>query len=159
MDSIIPTVGVLYNYDTDRDASPGLLIARGGNGPDEDDPAEYQAWRTPGLGETGLIQGNVTVYLWTAMKNFDDTKGGAVTVYLRDCDGSDCVEVGSDTLAETSWQDGNPSWVLKTFEFSVSSHTVASGHTLELKVIVEGSSDDDMWFAYDTKDHRSRLII
>jgi hypothetical protein len=47
--------------------------------------------------------------------------------------------------------------VLKTFKFSVGPHTVGPGHSLELKVIVDDSSDDDMWFAYDTVNHKSRV--
>jgi hypothetical protein len=159
MDATPPTTSILYNYDTDRDAFPGLLIAKGGSGADEDEPRKYQAWRTPVFGASLVIQGNVTVNLWSAMKNFDGAKGGAVTVYLCDFDGSDYVELGSDTLADSTWQDGTPSWVLKTFQFSVGPHTVAPGHSLELKVIVENSSDDDMWFAYDTAARKSRIHV
>lgn len=159
MDPTLPTASILYNYDTDRDAFPGLLIAKGGSGADEDDPTKYQAWRTPLFGASLVIQGNVTVKLWSAMKDFDEAKGGAVTVYLRDFDGSDYVELGSDTLADSTWQGGTPSWVLNTFQFSIGPHTVAPGHSLELKVIVEASSDDDMWFAYDTGARKSRIDV
>jgi hypothetical protein len=157
MDPTLPTASVLYNYDTDRDASPGLLIAKGGGGPDEDDPTRYQAWRTPVLDAPLVIQGNVTISLWTATKDFDTAKRGAIIVYLRDFDGSDYVEVGGAAFSDATWQGGNTSWVLKTFQVSVGSYTVDPGHRLELKVIVEGSSDDDMWLAYDTNNRKSRV--
>ena len=159
MDSTSPTAAVLYNYDTDRDTFPGLLIARGGSGPDEDDPAKYQAWRTATFGASTVIQGNVTVSLWSAMKNFDDTKGGTITAYLRDFDGSNYVEVGGATYTDSTWQGGSPSWVLKTFQLSIDPHTLAPGHRLELKLIVENSSDDDMWFAYDAGNYKSRVSV
>jgi hypothetical protein len=159
MDTTLPTASILYNYDTDRDAFPGLVIAKGGSGAGEHDPTKYQAWRTPAFGASLVIQGSVTVKLWSAMKDFDGTEGGAVTVYLRDFDGSHYVELGSDTLTDSTWQDGTPSWVLKTFQFSVGPHTVAPGHSLEVKVIVENSSDDDMWFAYDTAARKSRIDV
>jgi hypothetical protein len=159
MDWTGPTAGILYNYDTDRDALPGLLIARGGSGPQESDPAKYQAWRTPVLAAPLTIQGNVTVNLWTAMKDFDDTKRGAVSAYLRDFDGSSYVELGGATFTDGTWQGGTPSWVLKTFQFSIGPRTIAPGHSLELKVIVENSSDDDMWFAYDTGSYKSRVNV
>jgi hypothetical protein len=106
-----------------------------------------------------LLQGNVTVKLWSGMADFDETEGGVVTVYLRDFDGSGYVELGSDTFVDPTWQGGSPSWVLKTFTFSVGPHTLEPGHSLELKVIVEGSSDDDMWFAYDTASYKSRVNV
>jgi hypothetical protein len=95
MDSELPTASVLYNYDSDRDASPGLVIAKGGSGPYESDPTKYQAWRTPVFSGAVVIQGDAMVKLWSAMKDFDDTKGGAVTVYLLDFDGWSYVELGS----------------------------------------------------------------
>jgi hypothetical protein len=158
MDSELPTASVLYNYDTDRDASPGLVIAKGGSGPYESDPTKYQAWLTPPFSEAVVIQGDATVKLWSAMKDFDDTKGGAVTVYLLDFDGWSYVELGSGIVTDTPWQGGS-SWVQKTFRFPVETYTIAPGHSLELKVIVEGSSADDMWFAYDTNDHKSRVTV
>ena len=159
MDSELPTAPDLYNYDTDRDASPGLLITRGGYGVGENDPTKYQAWRTPALPEALLIGGQVTLKLWSAVKDFDDTKGGAVTVYLRDFDGSSYVELGSGALVDPQWQGGAPSWTLKTLTFPVEPHVVAAGHSLELKVIVDSSSGDDMWFAYDSNAHKSRVTV
>jgi hypothetical protein len=159
MDSTLPTTSILYNYDTDRDAFPGLLIAKGGSGADEDDPTKYQAWRTLPLSAPSVIQGNVTVSLWSAMKNFEAGKRGAISVYLRDFDGSNYIDLGDTTFTDATWQDGNPSWVLNTFQLSIGPHTLAPGHSLEVKVIVEASSDDDMWFAYDAKSYKSRVKL
>jgi len=159
MDLTDPSADTLYNYDTDRDAFPGLLIAKGGSGADESDPTKYQAWRTSALPTDLIVQGDLTLKLWSGMKDFQGNNRGVITVYLRDFDGSGYVEVGSSTLAESGWQSGSPSWVLKTLTFSVGPHTVASGHSLELKIIVQGSSDDDMWFTYDTSPNRSRVVV
>jgi hypothetical protein len=159
MDSIVPTATVLYNYDTDRDAFPALVIARGGGGADEDDSTKYQAWRTPVFDSSLVVDGDVLVSLWTGTKEFDATKRGAVTVYLRDFDGSTYVTLGGSTHTDATWQDGSPSWVLEEFHISVGPRTVALGHSLELKVIVEASSDDDMWFAYDTVNYKSQVDV
>ena len=159
MDITDPSVDTLYNYDTDRDASPGILIVKGGSGANEADPAKHQHWRTPAFPAAVTIEGTATVKLWSATKDFDPAKGGAVTVYLRDFDGSGYVEMGSGTLTDAEWHGGSSSWVLKTLTFSVGPHTVAAGHSLELKLIVEGSSDDDMWFAYDSNSEKSRITV
>ena len=158
MDSDVPTATELYNYDADRDDDPGLLIAKGGSGPDEGDPTKYQAWWTSAFTEPLVIQGDATVQLWSSVKDPDGTKGGAVTVYLRDFDGESYVELGRYTVTDPNWQ-GGARWVQKPFTFSVGPHTVAAGNSLELKVIVEPWSADDMWFAYDTNDHKSRVTV
>ena len=159
MDAVLPDAAVLYNYDTDRDTSPGLLILKGGSGSNESDPTKYQAWLTPAFPAATVVDGTVMVKLWTGTANFQVALGGAVSAYLRDCDGSDCVELGGGTLSDSSWQRGSPSWVLKTITFPVGPHTLAPGHSLELKVVVEGSSAGDMWFAYDTNDDKSRVTV
>jgi hypothetical protein len=93
------------------------------------------------------------------MKDFGTGLGGVVTVYLRDCEGWDCVELGSDTLADADWQGGGGSWKQKTLSVPIGTYTLAPGHSLELVVIVDASSDDDMWFAYDTGPYRSRVSV
>jgi len=148
-----------YNFDADRNDSPGLTIIKGGSGPNEGDPAKHQHWQTPPLPAAVTIQGQATVKLWSATKDFDVTKGGRISVYLRDCVGSDCVGLSGGTVSDPNWQRGSASWVLKTLTFTTGTHAVAAGHSLELVVIVEGSSDDDMWFAYDTNSCKSRVTL
>jgi len=48
MDPDQPRAPVLYNYDVDRDASPGPLIAKGGSGPHESDPRNTCGTSTDG---------------------------------------------------------------------------------------------------------------
>ncbi len=159
MDVVLPDLPVLYNYDVDRDDDSGLLIVKGGNGPDEPDDTKHQHWFAPEFPEAVTIEGDALVKLWSGMKDFNIGLAGVVTVYLRDCDGSDCVELGSDTLVDTDWQGGSNFWLLKTFSVPVGTHTVSPGHSLELVVVVDASSADDMWFAYDMSPYRSRVTM
>ena len=159
MDVVLPELPVLYNYDVDRDDDAGLLIVKGGSGPDESDPTKYQAWRTPAFDGAVVIEGDAKVHLWNGMKDFGAGLRGVVTVYLRDCDGWDCVELGSDTLTDENWQDGSNFWLLKTLSVPVGTYTLAPGRSLELVVVVDASSDDDMWFAYDMSPYRSRVAM
>jgi len=159
MDGNLPGAPILYNYDVDRDDREGLLIVKGGSSPDELDNAKHQHWLTPVFPVAATVQGDAAVKLWTAMKDFGGGKGGAVTAYLRDCDGSYCVELGSGTAADANWQHGTPSWVLPTLSVPIGTYTLAPGHSLELVVVVDASSDDDMWFAYDTNDDKSRVTL
>ena len=44
----------------------------------------------------------------SAMKDFNTSKGGSTTAYLRDCNsaGNACVSIGSATLTATTWSGG-----------------------------------------------------
>jgi len=159
MDAVLPVASLLYNYDTNRDASPGLLILKGGSGPNEGDDAKHQHWITPELTATTVVEGTATVKLWTGTPDFDVALGAAVSAYLRDCYGSSCVELGGGTLSDSTWQHGSTTWVLKTLMFPVGPATVPAGHSLEMVVVVEPSSSSDMWFAYDTNDLKSRVTV
>jgi hypothetical protein len=159
MDPVMPTVPDLYNYDTDRDGSPGILIVKGGSGANEADPAKHQHWRTPAFPAAVTIEGTATVKLWSATKDFDFTKGGVISVYLRDCVGASCVGLIGGTLSDPNWQGGSSSWMLKTLTLSVGTRTIAAGHSLEMVVVVEASSAADMWFAYDTNSRNSRVTV
>jgi hypothetical protein len=159
MDLVLPVALDLYNYDTDRDVSPGLLIVKGGSGANEADPMKHQHWRTPAFPAAVTIEGTATVKLWSATKDFDVTKGGTISVFLRDCVGASCVGLIGGTLSDPNWQGGSPSWALKTLTLSVGTRTIAAGHSLEMTVVVGASSDADMWFAYDTNNRNSRVTV
>ena len=149
----------LYNYDVDRDDRPGLYIQKGGSGAVETDVTKGQAWRTPATPVSVQISGIVTVEIWSAMKDFQPGKRGSVTVYLRDFDGAGYGAIAQQTLTYLDWQGANKYWTLKTFALGVGSYVLAPGHSLELKLVVEEDSDDDMWFAYDTAWAPSRIKI
>ena len=80
-----------------------------------------------------------------------------VIAYLRDFNGAEYTEIANDSLDAADWQGGIEDWVETQFTFSDVSYTILAGHYLELKVLVDDASDDDMWFAYDTTDYKSYL--
>jgi hypothetical protein len=155
----VPSATTLYNYDTDRDASPGLLIARGGTGPTETDPTKYQAWRTSALASGLTIKGTVRVLLWSGMKNFGQTTSGTVTVFLRHFNGAAHVEIAQGSMPAQAWQGGSPTWVVKAITISGVDYSIPPGDYLELKIVVGAAATDDMWFAYDTTSYNSRVEL
>jgi len=159
LDETSPSATTLYNYDVDRDAFPGLLIARGGAGPTETEATQFQAWRTAALTSGLTIKGVVRVALWGGMKDFEQGTVGKVTVFLRDCDGAGCTEIGDGTMPAQAWEAGSDTWVKKTITISGIDYIVPSGHCFELKLLVDVASDDDMWFAYDTTSYDSQIEL
>lgn len=159
MNTWAPTATTLSNFDPGRDAFAGLLLKKGGSNASESDTTRYQRWLTTTGGLA--IAGSVELRLWTAMKDFRTDKGGALNAYLRDCDasGAGCSTIATASLNQAAWAGGSTTWVQKTLSFGNVAYTVAQGRTLELKLIVPNSSDDDMWLAYDTTGYPSQLRL
>ena len=157
MDLSPSTSTVLYNYDTDRDTFPGRVIQKSSQSGGVTPQNKIQIWQTPPLGQPVSLPGGVQVELWSAMKGFDLTKTGSVTVTLNDIDGGTTTVIGSATLTQSNWQGGVFNWVQKDFLMTFPSYTVPAGHSLGLAVVVNADSDDDMWFAYDHLTFSSRL--
>jgi signal peptidase len=150
LNQISPSGATLYNYDTDRDSSPGLVIVKGGTGVGETDPTKTQVWRSAPLSEDQCLQGTVTVTLWAALKNYRHNKAGEIIVYLRDFNGSSHTEIGSGSVYNSRWQGPNETFVQTAVGISGINHVVPAGNVIELMIVVGDQSFDDMWFAYDT---------
>ena len=157
MDSTAPIAATLHNYDADRDDFPGLLIKKGGSEDRYSFPGgDFQNWRYTAPPGGLVLAGNVEVTLFSAIKDSTADKRGYIQVYLRDCTGNSCITIASGSLDRGQWKDAS-GWSEDTIVLSVVNYTVAAGHQLELKILVDDDSDDDMWFAYDTATHQARL--
>lgn len=157
-----PALTTLYNYDTNRDAAAGLLLAKSA-GLNETDPTKIQRWNytTP---SSLTMRGTATLTLWSAMKGgFNSTARGSVAVGLYNCNssGSSCTVIATSTRKPTgSWSGGSNTWVGKDWNLEVpSTTTISVGRVLQVRVAVNGDSGDDMWFAYDTTTLRSQLVV
>lgn len=152
-----PTATTLANYDSGRDAFPGLVISRGGSGAGETDERRYQSWLDSASGR--VLSGSYRLTLWTAMKDFDTRRRGSVTAFLRDCSANarSCTTIASASLSRANWSGGSSTWVETAIEFPAINYTITSSRRLEIRIIVDAGSDDDMWFAYDTTAFPARL--
>jgi hypothetical protein len=161
IDVTTPGAVTLYNYDQDRDAFPGRLVLKGASGAGESDLTKYQNWRSAQLASPLTIDGMVTLDFWSAIKDFTPNKRGSVTAYLRDFNpaSSTYTEIANATLTVSNWQGGSGSWVSRSLSVSVTDYVLSAGSQLELKLIVTGSSDENMWFAYDTVAYPSSLTL
>ncbi len=159
LNKTLPTATTLYNYDTDRDGDAGLLILKNGSGPTEADTRRYQAWRSAAFSAARTIDGTVNVILGSAIKDFDLGRPGTITVYLRHYDGVGYTEIANGSLAETDWQGGSTTWVVKRFSITGVNYTIPAGDMLEVKLIVDSSFGNGMWFSYDTTAYSSRVEL
>lgn len=155
--SSAPTTTTLANHDPGRDSAAGLLLKKGGSGAAETDPTKYQRWLSTPDGLT--LNGPLVLRLWSAMKNFDTSQAGRLNATLRMCsgNGTGCQPIASTSLTLAPWSGGSSTWVQRTLSFGTVNATVPSGSTLELKLVVDGSSDGDLWLAYDSTGQASVL--
>lgn len=150
LSSAAPTQGTLYNYDTNRDASPGLLIQKGTS----------QRWLT--AGPLPATSGSFT--FWSQMKDGANNKKGSVRIHIRACasDLTGCTTMlDADVAPNGAWDPTKNAYVAKTVTFTSPVSTDLGNNTrrLVVDVYVLGASGDDMWFAYDTTAHPSVLVL
>ncbi len=156
--SAAPT-GSLANHDPGRDSFAGLLVQKGGSGAGENDAAKHQRWLSASNASSFSLSGTVQLRLWSAMKDFNTAKRGAVTAFLRECNngGNNCTQIASASLNLAPWSTSS-GWVERTLSFGNLNHTVAANRRLELKIVVNDASEDDMWFAYASAAQPSALV-
>ena len=151
-----PTSGTLYNYDNNRDAVPGLLLAKGAAGASESDNTKIQRWRLAPNATEMHLQGNAQLTLYTAMKDFTTGNTGIVHVHLLDRNGGQIQTIASATVSESGWSG---TWQALTLDFGVIDYTIPTNHQLEFALTVDANSSDDMWFAYGTANQAAHLSV
>jgi hypothetical protein len=152
--AVQPQGTTLYNYDADIDTGPGRHIAHGGSGPYEADINKYQSWRTGPQASNFDVSGTVIVEFWAAMEEFRTDRVGVVRAYLLDVSGGSTAVISEGTTVLAPSSGG---WHFRGIAMQIPQHTVAAGHQLEVKIIVQNNSQDHMWFAYDTAATPSRV--
>ena len=155
IDTTAPTATTLYRYSLPNN-NTGLELKGSLDGLNETDSAKYQVWRTGALASPLAITGDIFVDLWAAIRNFQLSQSGAVTMYLRDYDGSAYVEIGSGSAFAFDWQDGANTFVKRTIMIPDVNYTIPTGHEMEARLITDTiKASKDMWIAYDTTAYQS----
>jgi hypothetical protein len=157
----VPTAPTLFNYSTDLHSFPGRHIHRASGSADVNESAldRHQVWRTPVLASDLTINGSALLFIYAGTEDFRLARSGAIRVFLRDFDGSSYTEITDGLLFDADWQDGSGTWTSHTLTLPSVSYTIPAGHRLEMKVLIDNVSDEDMNLAYDTAFFPSRLIL
>jgi hypothetical protein len=162
MNSTQPTAATLYNYDTDCSTnSAGRDLQPSSNGIYEVGVCYVANWVAPTQTSALTINGQVTMSVWSATRNFVTGTPGNLIGVLIDYDVSANVAylVTSVNLTQSNWQGGSNTWVQKTLTFPSVNRTFAVGHQLEVRLIASTDAPQDMWVAYDTSTYRTYLQL
>ena len=152
------TSGALPNYDTDRDDAAGLLLQKGGS-PGETDPTKVQRWWRE-LPAGAHLTGRPELRLWAAMKDFDQAKTGRIDARLYDCAGprTSCRQLASGSAsvrqANFGTDFGQVTIAMPTIDWQAT-----EGRGVVVELTVPSSSQDDLWLAFGTHAHNSRLAF
>lgn len=164
MGQTAPTAVGPFNFDTNKDGSPGRLIAKGGTGSDESDPNKMANWhwQVPGPPDV-TFNGTAKVTLYATMKNYGSGLSGKLNVYVRSCTSgaaTTCSPVSSGTQTISPWP-ASSLWPGSFTAIEVSipavNFTLARNKYFEIKVEVDAASGDDMWIAYQDVSHPARV--
>jgi serine protease AprX len=156
LSTVPPTAVTLYNYDTNRDDYAGLLLAKGGSGYPESDTTKIQRWQAPTTDGDLHLTGEATLTIFAAMKEFHTEGTAQIQAYLLDWDGNQAQLIAQNSVSNSSW-DG--SWQPLTINFGLLDYTILAGHQLELALLVDDSSSNDMWLAFGTDTLFSNLTV
>jgi predicted ribosomally synthesized peptide with SipW-like signal peptide len=162
MNSTVPTAATLYNYDTDCSAnSPGRDLQRSNQGVYETRACYVANWVAAPQATALTVNGQVTVSVWSATRNFVTGTAGNLTGVLidYDVDAGIAYLVTSVQLTQANWQGGSATWVQKTLTFPSISRTFAVGHQLEVRLIASTAAAQTMWVAHDTAAYPSYLQL
>ena len=160
--SAVPQLPELYNFDSNRDGDPGLLLAKISDGLEETSDNQFQIWRTAVLTNPLTISEDALVDIWAKLKSPTSNQVGVVLVFLRDYDpsgGGVYTEVSNGAVYARDWQSNSTSFVERLALMQGVGYSVPSGHQLELRVMIDNASSDDMELAYDISSFTSLINL
>lgn len=148
-----PTGAGPFNFDTDIDSDPGRLVSKGGSGDGEADAAKMANWRYQVANDV-TFNGTAKVRIYATMKSYVTPRLGKLNIYVRKRTSSSCLTgaAGTYTLVASGTHTIDPwptSFTLVEVSIPVN-FSLAANRCFEIKVVVDGSSEDDMWIAYET---------
>ncbi|HXF64779.1 MAG TPA: S8 family serine peptidase, partial [Caldilineaceae bacterium] len=151
-----PATETLYNYDTDRDNGPGLVLQRGGAYDSDSASGMIQRWRLKPFLATTQMAANAQVELYAAVKQFQVRNYGKIWAHLihRNERGELVKVIASGSVESADW---GTTWQRRTIRLHNPTYAFPAGHQLELALTVDADSAQAMWIAYGASPYPSLL--
>jgi serine protease AprX len=120
------------------------------------DPTKIQRWQLEAVDTDVELSGNIALKFYAVSKNFQPNVYGKVWAYLIDRNGEQGEVIASAFNERSNW---GTAWKRRTISFNDVNYTLLEGHQLEIALLVDGNSAEDMWFGYDTKKQAAHLKV
>jgi hypothetical protein len=132
--------------DFEGDGNPGISIYEGNGSESESDPNKWQTWARPITVLPLVLNGPVTVQLWSTIAGFEPHSSGHPHVYLYDClaGGLACVKLAQSQTRTPDWNDGVADWGYREVSLGSVTRTILVGRELRIRV---QASENDLWVA------------
>jgi len=126
--------------DFDGDGKPGLTIKESNGQESITESGKYHVWTYPAPSPL-LLNGPVSLELWSSTGIFSLLKAGTVYAYLYDCaaGGSSCTRIAQNTVVANPWNTSLLDWGHRTIVVGSVSHAVPAGDELRLRLLFRGN--------------------
>jgi hypothetical protein len=142
--------------DFDGDGKAGMTIKNGDGAENETNSARFQNWMyaTPG---PLVLDGPVTLDLWSSTGLFPSSTPGQLFSYLYDCapGGVSCTNIGSNVTFHDPWNLSAVDWTHRLMTVGSVSRTIPAGNELHVKVLFHPS---DLWITMSAS-YPSALVV
>jgi hypothetical protein len=138
-----PAASPVPDYDADGD--PGLTIKSSGGGASESNSEKFQDWAYV-LPAPMLLNGPVTLELYSTVRRFEVNKDAHPHVYLYDCaaGGVSCTKIAEAEVHVNPWNGGVAGWVRRDITVGSVVRTIGLGRELRVKLLFQ---HEDVWVA------------
>ena len=132
--------------DFDGDGEPGLTIKNSNGDEGESDPRKWHTWARPVSLTPLVLNGPVTLQLWSSVDGFDPDDDLHPHVYLYDCliGGLACVRIAQTHAYVPSWNGGSSTWVYREITIGSVDRTIILGRELRVRL---QTSQNELWVA------------
>ena len=155
LSTALPPAAVLVP-DHDGDLAPGLTIKASDGDESNSDPLEWQDW-VRSVPAPLVLNGPVTLQLWSSIALFESNRSGHPYVYLYDCaaGGTSCVRIAATDVQVNQWNGLLSTWVFKEITVGSVARTIPAGRELRVRLLFKQA---DLWLAM-TAGYPSALVV
>jgi hypothetical protein len=127
--------------DFDGDGKPGLTIKDSDGQETVNGSGKYHVWTYPAPAPL-VLNGPVSLDLWSSSEVFNTLKSGTIYVYLYDCTagGSSCAKIAQNTVVFNPWNNSLLDWSHRTIVVGSVNHTIPTGDELRIKILHHGGN-------------------
>ena len=142
--------------DFDADGNPGLTIKNSDGKDTIVDVRKYHAWAYP-VPSPLVLNGPVTLDLWSSTGTFDALRLGKLYTYLYDCTsgGLSCTPIATSTAVANPWNAPLLDWTHRVITIGTLNRTIPTGNELRIKLLFHGT---DLWTTM-TASYASALVV